>query len=306
MKLRRESQIGILFIVSLALFYWGINFLKGTNVFLGVANYFVLYENTSGLQVSHPVYINGVRVGRVKSISLLQEYHDKILVTLEIENQINIPEYSQAKLEDISILGGKKITLLLSSSQNFLENGDTLSPVIDKSISQFIVDKALPTLEHFDSTLFFFNKILSGFQDGGTEANRLLKRSNIGVEKGMLFLDTLRKKIVPILIQMDNTINSLESTKREADSMLIYSKTLIKSINAKEVGRLINNLNTTNENIQDLINKIGNNGSLGKLIQEDSLYQNLNNTIHSLNTLLKDLEQNPKRYVHFSLFGRKR
>lgn len=306
MKLRRESQIGILFIFCLALFYWSINFLKGTNVFTGVANYFVLYDNTNGLQVSHPVYINGVRVGRVKSIQLLQEYNEKILVTLEINKQIFIPKHSEAKLEDASVLGGKKITLLLSTSQKILENGDTLLPIIDKSISQFVADKALPVLEHFDGTLYFFNKILSGFQDGGAEANQLLKRSNIGVERAILLIDTLQRKIVPILTQMDRTVKSLETTKAEVDSTIIYSKEFIKSIDTEEINRLVSNLNTTNENIQGLISKIENEGSLGKLVQEDSLYQNLNNTIISLDSLLKDLQQNPKRYVHFSLFGRKR
>ena len=306
MKLKREVQIGILFAVSLSLFYWSVNFLKGTNVFLGVQNYFVIYDNTNGLQVSHPVYVSGVNVGRVKRIELLQDYKDKILVMLEIKSQVLIPKGTTAKLEDASVLGGKKITLIPTFSNELLEDGDTLRAMIDKSISEFMEEKALPVLGHFDSTLYFFNKILKDFRDGGVNANEALKKTSVGLDKSIAFIDRVEKELIPSLVEARKAIKGFRQTREHLDSVLIYSKELTRGVRAEDVNTMLSNLNTTTEKLQSLLQKIETQGTIGKLIREDSLYNNLNTTVVSLDSLLRDLQRNPKRYVHFSLFGRKR
>ncbi len=306
-KLSKEVKMGLVAVLSLALLYWGVNFLKGKDIFSSRRQFYVVYENTESLMATKQVSINGFRVGLIESIVMNPKNPNEIVVTLSIDYPIEIPKGSIAQIYSNGLLGEKQIELIYSAGTELAESGDTLvgatavglmddinerlDPIIGRVDTLFgTVDQTLKTLINEDNannlsaTIAHLNNI-SAVLDAYTTNNQSNLNSITADLKS--FADNLEKNNAAITRLLQNLSNV-------SDSMT--------AINFAAIGK---DLEATLSETNALMAKINSGqGTLGALANDKQLYDNLNMTSFQLNRLLADFRNHPKRYVHFSMFGK--
>lgn len=306
MKLSRESKVGILAVVTLAMLYFGFNYLKGSDFFSGDRQYLVLYDNIDGLSPSNSVLINGLSVGRVKKIEILQKQGNKLLVTLDIQKKITLTEGTKAILADGGILGGKVIRLEVSKSGRELTDGDTLRSSQEAGIAALVREKTLPVLNNVDTLTHNLNRIVRQFDQTALVLNRTLQAAEAATGTVQLTIAENRANLRTLLTTINRLSADLIETERQFRPLLASTTTFVDSLNALQLRQTLANLNGTINNMKGMLTDIQRGqGTLGQLASDKALYVNLTNSTASLDRLLTDLRQNPKRYVHFSLFGGK-
>ena len=310
MKISKEVKVGLLAVVAIAFLYVGFSFLKGIDFFNPSNTYYVLYDNVDGLTESNPVKVNGYRIGRVNSISLLQDGPStKMLVALEVDDDLLLYENSFALLEDDGLLGGKSITLNIHKGGRVLNDEDTLRGVVDVALSQMIRDKADPIIAEVDTTLTRVNNILGGLSGSGERVESAV--GDLQETASMLRYIVLenRRDINAITNNIRGLTDALNDPQTGIKPFMLQLNQLADSLNSMELKQTVANANQAIANLQQITEQLqAGQGSLGKLLQDDSLYVNLNKSSADLDRLLIDLRENPERYLdlRFSIFGGKR
>ncbi|AQG81889.1 MlaD family protein [Spirosoma montaniterrae] len=306
MKISQEVKVGLLGVVALLMLYFGFNFLKGSDFFSSTSKYKVVYDNIDGLTASNPVRINGLVVGQVKSIDILQDQNNKLLVTLELKKEIVVTQGTQAILADDGLLGGKSIRLAVAPGKPQLKDGGMLIATKETGIANLVREKTLPVLANVDSLTYQLNKIVKQFDQTGLVLNRTLTTANAAVGTLDLTIAENRAGLKATLANVNRLSASLIETEKQLKPILAKADNLADSLQSLQLKQTLGNVNKTVDNLQKLLAGIQQGrGSLGKLTSDEQLYTNVNATTASLEKLLTDLRENPKRYVHFSLFGRK-
>lgn len=306
MKMSQEVKVGLLAIVSLLMLYFGFNFLKGSDFFSKTNQYQVIYDNIDGLTASNPVSINGLTVGQVKRIEILQDQRNKLLVTLELKKDIRVTQGSRAVLADDGLLGGKLIRLGINPGAPILADGGQLVAAKESGLSALIREKTLPVLNNVDSLTYQLNRVVGQFDQTGVVLNRTLASANAGVRTLDLTVSENRAALRTTLDNVNRLSASLLETERQLKPILAKADTFADSLQGLQLRQTLGSVNKTVDNLQKLLGGIQEGrGSLGKLTSDEQLYTNVNATTASLERLLTDLRENPKRYVHFSLFGKK-
>ena len=292
----KEVKIGIVFVVAFAILYWGLNYLKGVNLMTPTNNYTLQYERIDGLVVSNDVTIKGYKVGQVHSIAYDFSSHTPFTVVIDINKDIKLPKGTIASLTDESLMGGKCIDLILGDieTNDYYKMGETLPSEIDGGLIGTLAE-IVPTLSatvaHADSLVKSVNDIVNGeniqnslgnIEDMTTELRHTTKSLNVVIDH----------KLPRIINQIDTAVGNISSISKQLEA-IDYSDIILS------VDSTLNNLNKFTQRINDP------NGTLGLLLNDQELYRNVATTISSANNLLIDLKANPKRYVHFSLFGSK-
>ncbi|MDY0904177.1 MlaD family protein [Pedobacter sp. CFBP9032] len=310
MKIKNETKVGILAAFAIALLIIGYNFLKGNSIFSSETTLFARYTRVDGLTVSKPVLINGYQIGRVAKLQL--EPSGTILATLSINSKYDIPENSIARLEGTDLLGSKAIVMSLGNSKKIAEDGYTLNANVEKGLMeqvQPVQKKAELIIGKMDSILSSVNSILNpNFQKN-------VDKSFNSIAGTLASLETTSKKV-------DGLVGS-ESARIEAIFKNVEGITANLNNNNKKISDILTNINTVTDkfaaaNFKETLDKansaIGDlqtvisgikegKGSLGLLLNDDKMYNNLNSASKNLDELMIDLKANPKRYVHFSVFG---
>lgn len=306
MKISQEVKVGLLAIVSLLMFYFGFRFLKGSDFFSTTKKYQAIYDNIDGLTASNPVRINGLSVGRVKSIEILQNQGNKLLVTLELNKDIRVTRGSKAFLVDDGLLGGKMIQLNVDPRKPLLEDGGMLVSAKESGLSALIREKTLPVLNNVDSLTYQLNRVVSQFDQTGVILNKTLGNANAAVGTLGLTISENRAALQTTLANVNRLSSSLIETEKQLKPILTKADTFADSLQSLQLKQTLASVNKTVDGLQTILTNINKGqGSLGKLASDEGFYRNINNTTASLEKLLTDLRENPKRYVHFSLFGRK-
>ncbi|MGF7216887.1 phospholipid/cholesterol/gamma-HCH transport system substrate-binding protein [Spirosoma lacussanchae] len=306
MKLSQEVKVGLLAVVSLMMLYFGFEFLKGSDFFSNNRTYQVIYDNVDGLTSSNPVRINGLSVGQVKSIDILQDQGNKLLVTVELKNDIRVTQGSQAILADDGLLGGKSIRLVVKPGTPQLEEGGQLVATKETGLTALIREKTLPVLNNVDSLTYQLNRVVAQFDQTGVVLNKTLASANAAVGTLDLTIAENRAGLRTTLANVNRLSASLIETERQLKPILAKADTFADSLQGLQLKQTLGSVNKTVDNLQRILGDINKGrGSLGKLASDEQLYRNVNATTASLEKLLTDLRENPKRYVHFSLFGRK-
>ena len=300
MKVSKEVKVGLLAVVAIALLYVGFSFLKGIDFFDPSNTYYVLYDNVDGLTESNPVKVNGYRVGRVGSITLLQEGEEtRMLVGLEVSDDLELYENSIALLEDEGILGGKSVTLRIQKGGSLLNDEDTLRGQVDVALTQMIRDKADPIIADVDTTLTRVNNILGELSGSGRKVeNTISQLQEIVLEN--------RRDINAITSNVRGLTEALNDPRNGVKPLMLELNQFADSLNSLELKQTVANANQALINLQQITRQLqAGEGSLGKLLQDDSLYVNLNKSSADLDRLLIDLRENPERYLdlRFSIFG---
>ena len=292
--LTREVKIGIAGVVALALVFLGINFLRGINLFKPSNYFFIEFSNAKGLSKSSPVYADGYNIGIVSNITYDYDQLGSVIVEIQVDDALRIPKGSSAELET-EISGGCKLNLLLANNpRERMMPGDTIKGRDDQDLMEqaaTMLPKVELMLAKADSLLASLNKIASDPNIARILANTEQITSNLN--KSTVQIDRILNNDVPQLTQKFSTVG---------DQVITFTNTL----NALDLQHTLQTVDTTMYQLQLATAQLNNkNNNLGLLLNDTLLYTNINTTIGSADSLLRDLKQHPKRYVHFSIFGRK-
>lgn len=301
MKISKELRVGIVALLAIALLIWGYNFLKGTNLFNTNKVVYTEYPFIGGLAKSSPVIINGFQVGMVSNIYFKEDQTGNLMVELIItDNSIQIPNNSVANLISLDLLSSKGIGLTLGDSPIDLADGDTISSHFEKSMLDDVSEQLLPMKQKaerlmttLDSTVLVSKKTLENINklfDDQNQRNLKLSLANLKItlEKFETFADNANA-----------TMNTLKPTVKKYGD-------LADTLKQVDIKTTLEKANKTFDEMAAVMQKMNNGeGTMGQLMTNDSLYKNLESVTRDLDKLLIDMEANPKRYVHFSIFGRK-
>ncbi len=301
MKIAREAKIGIFAFIMLIVLYWGINFLNKNERLKSTNTYYAVYDNASGLQRKSPVIINGVSVGSVTAITLNR--HNKVVVTLEVESKHKLPEGSMAAVSSGGILDKKNINLIFTTNDSYMQSGDTLRAVVG---NDDIMSMMGPIAGKADSLVAQLNAIATAMQAMLSVQNQQNLTSSISsVAELSNNLSKATAELNKIASENHANFNTMVSELSTASSNLNSVSGNLKNSN-EQITSLIKNADATMANTQALtatLDKYAAQGQLLNVMQNDSLYVNLNRTVKSLDALLVDLKKNPEDYVHLSVFG---
>lgn len=303
MKISKEVKVGLFMVVSLVLLYFGFNFLKGIDFFASTNRYYAVYNNVDKLMPSNQVFINGYAVGRVSKIQF-QQSKNRVLVEMEIDSDIILGDSTIALLNG-DILGTKYIQLNVGSIARPIQPRDTLRSQVAKGIADFLAESAAPVADNLEGTLRKLNTILDNlavnsakldvifdeFQKTPKLLNKTLANTNSKV-------DGLADNIKSITVNVNGVLTELKPT-------LTNLKTFSDSLKALEIQATINTAKDALTKLDAAASKFNRkDNTLGKLMNEDSLYVNLNKMIHDLDVLAKHLNENPNHF--FAPLGKKR
>lgn len=292
--MRKEVKIGIIGILAIGMLIFGINYLRGVTMFKSSRSYYVEFNNINGLPTSSPVFANGYKIGLVRSIQYNYEKLGSVTVEVELDKDMRIPSGSKGELVT-EMLGTVKMNLLLNlESQSYLQPGDTLQGFANNGImgaAETMVPKIEQMLPKMDSILSSLNQLLADPALAATLHNAEQVTANLNIttnELNKLMKNDL-PKITGNLVTMSEDINTITHNLKGID----YAATMSR-------------IDSTLYNVQLLTNKLNSkDNTVGLLFNDPTLYNNLSTTTANAASLLEDLKSHPKRYVHFSLFGRK-
>jgi phospholipid/cholesterol/gamma-HCH transport system substrate-binding protein len=305
-KLSGEFKVGLLTVVAGVLLYLGFNYLKGIDFLNPVNTYYVVYRQIDGLTVSNPVQINGLSVGRVSKIEILQQQDNQLLVSIDVEKNIQLTDATVAMLSDGGLLGDKKITLFIKPGSRILSTKDTLLADAEGGLTAALMSKATPALESLDSTLINLNKLIKEYQGISNNIKVILDNTAQASGQASQLLADNRQQLNTITRNLSTLSGSLVETEKSVKPLLVKFNTLADSLNSIQMASTIQKANASLANIEKTIASINaGQGTLGQLATNDSLYHTLNKTMGDLDSLFIDLKRSPKRYVHFSIFGRR-
>lgn len=305
MKLSNEVKIALTAIVAVVLLFVGINFLKGINVFESSNSYYVKFKDIKGLAVSNAVYANGYPVGIVREIDYNYSDNASVLVRIELDKAMRVPRNTTAELET-ALMGGVTMTLLLGPNPT-----DNIAPydTITGGLYQGAMDKAaamMPDLQRMipklDSILHNLNRLSGDPALAQTLHNAAAISENLKTSTGQL--DKMMASDIPQMVARLN--KTADNAQKLSDNLAQADiKTTVETFNQtlQNVQQMSGKMNTLVGEVQHKLNTPDNN--LGALLGDRLLYDRLNNTVRSADSLLIDLKAHPKRYVHFSLFGKK-
>ena len=319
MKLSKEFKIGIVVVCAIAAFIWGINFLKGSNIFSHKYYLYAMYPKIDNLIPANPLLLNGYKIGQINEISLVQQGKTtKVLVKFILTEDVQIPKGSIARAISSDLLGSKAVEVVFSNNLKFVENGDTVvaeteqgfKEALDKRIAP-IQAKAENLIGSIDSVMTVVNLVLNTkTRENIDKSFESVKKAIISLEQTAYKLDDLvgseKAKMSAILSNLNNITSTLAKNEQKITNILTNTSNLTDSLAKANLKDAVANADKSLKELNVLLSRINEGqGTLGKLAKNDSLYNNLNKSAEDLDKLLADLRLNPGRYVHISVFGRK-
>ncbi len=313
MKFSKEARIGLLVASAILIFFAGFYFLKGANIFSGENEYYAYYEDVQGLQPSSPVQVKGMSVGRVSDIRL--NGNDKVKVTIAINKKTKIPQGSVAKLISMDLLGSKAVSLELSNSSVTAEDESTLAAEIEGGIIDALSVEITPLLRDMrhavgtlDSVLITVNNVLD------PQSKAYLAQSIANLDATMANFSQLSASLnaegaqLQGIIRNANSITSnLASNNEQITQIINNAASVTNQLSAAQIDRTMGEFQAAAHNLTTVLNKVNSkDGSLGLLVNDPNMYNNLNSSLNTLNALMADIQAHPTRYINLTIFGRKK
>tara|TARA_B100000575_G_C23130142_1_gene655444 strand:- start:220 stop:1164 length:945 start_codon:yes stop_codon:yes gene_type:complete len=306
LKRSKEIKVGLLAIIGIMMSIFSYNYLKGINLFEKNRKFTVKYEKVDGLSVSNPVTLSGFKIGKVQKINFNPENTRELLVDIVIENEVVFPKTSFAELYETGLIGGKAIAIIpdYKNDSTIANDGDFLKGVIKPGLTE-LVNQILPQVQ--------------------LQIEDVLKSAEIVLGNiNNLFDEETKRELKSSIQDFSNLTNSLSETSAEISSLISNNSenfsdaisdfkiasnnimTISDSISSDEISNITSNLNTLVENLNEITTSLKNSeGTAGQLINDKSIYKNLENATNELNILIEDIKLNPNRYINISVFGKK-
>lgn len=307
MKLTRELKTGFVSVAIIALFIWGYNYLKGFNLFDNAPRtYFAKFSNVDGLSTASSVTINGLKVGKVVDISF-NENTDKpgeLVVEFGVDSDFKFTKNSIAKIYSTSLMGGKGLAIAPSYIGENAVSGDFLKGTLELDMFSALGATLNPVQSKLESVLVSADSLLSGLnQVLDAKVREDLRTAISGLNETVGNYNKVAVSLDDMLVDNKESLTkSISNFEKTTSNLASISDSIAKS----DLGGTIKKLETTVNSFNSILEGVDNGkGSLGKLLKDDGLYLNLENASKELEVLLREIKEHPKRFVHFSMFGKK-
>jgi len=303
----KEFKIGAISVIIIALFIWGYNFLKGEDLLNpSKREFYIEYSNIQGLKVASPVTINGLEVGRVTKISFDKNPEKKgnIIVEIALNTDFEFSKNSIAKIYPASLMGGQNIAIIPSYEGEPAVSGDRLKGVVEEDMISSVTKRLNPLQAKVESIIVRADSLLLGINQVLNEKSRVSIRNTItSLEATVIKMNKLLTNVNKIVDSSAVSVDeSLKNTQKITKNFAEISETLADA----KLGETIAKVKVTLENVNSLLADMeAGKGTLGKLMKDDTMYINLTNASKEMEELLREMKLHPKRFVHFSLFGKK-
>jgi len=317
MKISNETKVGALTAIAITLLILGFNFLKGKTLFKTGNFVYAKYEDTKGILVSNAVYINGFQVGSVFDIENADQNLSSIIVAIKLKDNYNIPVNSVATIKD-NPLGAASISIKLGDAKQYLKSGDTVLTASSAGLMGDVMNKLGPVGDQIKTTVHSLDSVLKNINtifDPTTKNNLQQVIANINKTTASLVVSSasiqamLNAQSGSIAKSMDNVASftkNLSDNNEKITKMLGNVEKTTDNFSKADISATVDKLKSAITNLNNILEKAGSQeGSLGKLLNDKTLYNNLTNTVRSANILMDDLRVHPKRYVNISVFGKK-
>jgi len=312
LKISNETKVGVITVVSLALLFIGYNFLKGNDVFSRENEFYTDYDNVDGLTVSKPVVVNGYQIGRVSELQLLP--NGKIRTHFKIKNEYDITSNTFAGIVSADLLGSKAIVFELGNSKTMAKSGDPLLSDVQANL----LEKVEPLQKKIENLVVKLDSVLSGVNTAlNEEFQRDFKTSLRSISVSLTNMENITKdveglmgsekvRLAKIMQNLESITNNFKQNNEKINTILANLDHLSEDLSKAEIKATIDNANQAMKDVQAITSKINNGeGSIGLLLHDDKLYENLNSASQELDNLVKDVKERPGRYLRLSVFGKK-
>jgi phospholipid/cholesterol/gamma-HCH transport system substrate-binding protein len=310
-KISNEVKVGAIALLTLVVFVWLYNFLKGKDFIKSTAIYYTVYEKVGGLAESSPVEVNGHKVGVVQSVEFLDPTSGKLLAKFSVNKHFKIPKNTVAEIVPVSLLGGMKVQFDYGNGPGFYSEGDTIPGKLAESLMDKIDTEILPVKEKLANLVVVLDSVISSVDEimspefkknfSGSVAH--LNNTTASLDK---VIGSKEKELSATVDNINKFTGMLSDNSGKMNKTFSNLESISDTLAAADIYKSVSNLKSSLEKASTLMDNLNKGkGSAGQFLTNDTLYANLNGSLASLNELLKDMKSNPKRYVHFSLFGKK-
>lgn len=319
MALKKEVKTGIIVTVALSMLIFGLNFLKGVNLFNHNKKIYAVYSDVQGVVPSNPVVVNGFHIGHIKAIQIEPNSSGKIVVTMQITNtDVKIPKNSIAKIYSADFLGSKAIELQLGNGTELIKDGDTLSSSVEETMKETVDKQVLPLkrkIENLISSIDTTIAIIDGIFTKDTRDN--LKQSILSIRVSLKHIEnttasvddlmgTEKTHIGSILAKVDEISTTLANNSKNLSKIITNFSNISDTIAKAHIEKVISNADSALYYTSQVMGRINRGeGNMGMLSKDTTLYNRLSRASDQLTQLMEDFRLHPKRYVHFSVFGKK-
>lgn len=303
MKNKNEIKTGILVVLGIGLFIFGFSYLKSNDIFVSDRTFYAVYDDVEGIVHGTPVTVNGFPVGSIQDISFFK--NNSLLVKFRVENDIKFSINSIAQIYETGLLGSKALAIIPANDNSRVAvYNDTLASSVAPGLTELVNQKLSPLQENIESMIVSANNVLNKVNSIFDDSTRVNLRTSVSD-----FSETIRDlKETSVMIKSvvkSNKLNIDQTINNVLDISTDLSE-ISKTINQSELSTTIKNFKNSSDDLSRILKNISEgNGTISKLIESDTLFQNLNNASKSIDLLLEDIRLNPKRYIHFSVFGKK-
>lgn len=317
LKLSKEVKVGIIVTCAIVGAIWGINYLKGQDLFSTTNTYYVIYPQVNGLTKSNIIRLNGFKVGQVNHISFVPDNSGRILIELNVGSSVYVAKDSKAVIASADFLGTKEIQIVLGKSTAVAVDGDTLIGEVQLGLTESLGNQVGPVKDKVESLVESMDTLAKNLN------NTLSTQNKKSIDESLSSLTVTMKHFERIASSLDemsttengkikSSLNNVESISKnlkenndKIDKIIGNLASVSDSLAAANLKSAIDNLNKNLGELAIVLQKVNNGeGTLGALMKDDKLYTNLNSSSAHLDSLLIDFKANPKRYVHFSMFGK--
>lgn len=313
-KISVEVKVGLLFIAAVALFIWGFNFLKGTEIFGSKRIFYAVYEKVEGLEPANKIKVSGLNIGQVRHLGFIPGTA-LIYAELYIKSDIPIPRNSIARIYSTDLLGGKAVEIVLGDSKELAISGDTLQSEMEQSIREQVSQqvepiqkRALALINSLDSLLVSIQSVFNPeSQDNITSIFENIRIAIISIKNSATTVDSLlikeKSRVDKIMSNVEKITANLRDNNDEISNILKNMSSMSDSLAASDIPQTLRDAQVAMENLKMISEKLNSGeGTMGQILNNDTLYLNLQQSTENLNKLLEDMRLNPKRYVKFSVF----
>ncbi|MBK7172349.1 MAG: MCE family protein [Bacteroidales bacterium] len=315
MKIRREIKIGAFLIIVLLFFILGINYIKGKDIFRKHRTYYAKYTQIAGLVEAAPVSVNGFNIGNVSDIQFESPNSSKIIVEITVYSSINIPANSIARIFSPDILGTKNIELVLGDSRLMAMSGDTLGSEMQATLTEEVNRQVAPLKRKAEDLMLSLDTMVTVVRtvfNAQTRENlkasfEHIRQTIINIEHTTFNLDTLvygqRSRMERILFNVEGITANIRENDKNITNILTNFSAISDTLAKAQISHTLNDVHTAMMSFDEILVKINQGeGSMGMLVNDKKLYNNLEKSSNELNQLIRDMKLNPYRYLNFSVF----